>query len=114
MSNNNHFRNLPVPFFSQRQNDYILEEYFTSDIKQGSNIIHKKGELKRKISMDHRTCNITSVMMVMKYLGLTGIERTVNDTNFTTPSTPKEFLTKYFNHEYDFAFGKDKRNGTSE
>jgi len=101
-----YLRNLPVPFFSQRQNDYLWEERYTSKTKAsdaGMNLydIVPNG---LKVSMDCRTCNITSVMMVMKYLGLTGIERTVNNITFTTPSTPKEFLTKYFNHEYDSLF----------
>ena len=101
-----YLRNLPVPFFSQRQNDFTLKEYYLEDIQNKSTgkIIYNKGDLKREVSMDCRTCNITSVMMVMKYLGLTGIERTVNNITFTTPSIPKEFLTKYFNHEYDSLF----------
>lgn len=92
---NNHLRNLPVPFLSQRQNDYL---WYKRD-KDNFVIANQT-----PVSMDCRTCNITSVMMVMKYLGLTGIERTVNNVTFTTPSTPKEFLTKYFNHEYDSLF----------
>lgn len=92
---NNHFRNLPVPFLSQRQNDYL---WYKRD-KDNFVIANQT-----PVSMDCRTCNITSVMMVMKYLGLTGIERIVNNITFTTPSTPKEFLTKYFNHEYDSIF----------
>ena len=74
---NNHLRNLPVPFLSQRQNDYL---WYKRD-KDNFVIANQT-----PVSMDCRTCNITSVMMVMKYLGLTGIERTVNNVTFTTPS----------------------------
>lgn len=28
-----YLRNLPVPFFSQRQNDYILNTYYEQDVK---------------------------------------------------------------------------------
>ena len=108
-------RNLPVPFFSQRQNDYVLVEKYDRDIKnEKKQIIHKKGDIKREISMDNRTCNITSVMMVMKYLGLTGIEKTINGKTFKTPNTPKEFLTNYFNHKYDFLFTKKDDKPTYE
>ena len=101
-----HLRNLPVPFFSQRQNDYTLKEYYTSDVydDKTNKLLHKEGDLKREISMDCRTCNITSVMMIMKYLGLTEVERTVGDKTFITPKTPKEFLVKYFNRDYDLLF----------
>ena len=74
---NNHLRNLPVPFLSQRQNDYL---WYKRD-KDNFVIANQT-----PVSMDCRTCNITSVMMVMKYLGLTGIERTVNNVTFTLPS----------------------------
>ena len=84
----NHLRNLPVPFFSQRQNDYVLKEYYTANVVEKGKIIHKEGDLKREISMDCRSCNITGVMMIMKYLGLTGVERTVGDKTFITPKTP--------------------------
>ena len=87
---NTHLRNLPVPFFSQRQNDYTLKEYYTSDVydDKTNKLLHKEGDLKREISMYCRSCNITSVMMIMKYLGLTEVERTVGDKTFITPKTP--------------------------
>ena len=85
-----HLRNLPVPFFSQRQNDYTLKEYYTSDVydDKTNKLLHKEGDLKREISMDCRSCNISSVMMIMEYFGLTGVERTVGDKTFITPKTP--------------------------
>ena len=87
---NTHLRNLPVPFFSQRQNDYTLKEYYTSDVydDKTNKLLHKEGDLKREISMDCRSCNISSVMMIMEYFGLTGVERRVGDKTFTTPKTP--------------------------
>ena len=106
MSDLNYLRNLPVPFFSQRQNDYQWQQRYLDEqsAKKAGKKLYDIIPNKLPVSMDCRTCNITSVMMVMKYLGLTGIERTVNNVTFTTPSTPKEFLTKYFNHEYDSLF----------
>ena len=108
---NGHLRNLPVPFFSQRQNDYILQEKYEIEIKDPitQKIIHKKGDLKREISMDCRSCNISSVMMIMEYFGLTGVERTVGDKTFITPKTPKEFLVRYFNREFDSLFTNTKK-----
>lgn len=87
---NTHLRNLSVPFFSQRKNDYILKDYYTSDVydDKTNKLLHKEGDLKREISMDCRSCNISSVMMIMEYFGLTGVERTVGDKTFTTPKTP--------------------------
>ena len=88
---NEHLRNLPVPFFSQRQNDYIWEERFISHEAAADNAVknlYDTVENGLKISMDCRSCNITGVMMIMKYLGLTGVERTVGDKTFTTPKTP--------------------------
>ena len=85
-----HLRNLPVPFFSQRQNDYLWEERFLSRVaadNAGKNL-YDTVENGLKISMDCRSCNITGVMMIMKYLGLTGVERTVGDKTFITPKTP--------------------------
>ena len=105
----NHLRNLPVPFFSQQQNDYVLNEYYTANVVEKGKIIHKKGDLKREISMDCRSCNISSVMMIMEYFGLTGVERTVGDKTFTTPKTPKEFLVRYFNREFDSLFTNTKK-----
>ena len=87
---NTHLRNLSVPFFSQRKNDYILKDYYTSDVydDKTNKLLHKEGDLKREISMDCRSCNISSVMMIMEYFGLTGVERTVGDKTFITPKTP--------------------------
>ena len=85
-----HLRNLPVPFFSQRQNDYLWDERFLSRVaadNAGKNL-YDTVENGLKISMDCRSCNITGVMMIMKYLGLIGVERTVGDKTFTTPKTP--------------------------
>ena len=108
---NTHLRNLSVPFFSQRKNDYILKDYYTSDVydDKTNKLLHKEGDLKREISMDCRSCNISSVMMIMEYFGFTGVERTVGDKTFTTPKTPKEFLVRYFNREFDSLFTNTKK-----
>ena len=88
MSDLNYLRNLPVPFFSQRQNDYQWQQRYLDEqsAKKAGKKLYDIIPNKLPVSMDCRTCNITSVMMVMKYLGLTGIERTVNNITFTPPS----------------------------
>ena len=108
---NEHLRNLPVPFFSQRQNDYIWEECFISHeaAADAGKTLYDVIDNGIKISMDCRSCNISSVMMIMEYFGLTGVERTVGDKTFTTPKTPKEFLVRYFNREFDSLFTNTKK-----
>lgn len=59
---NNHFRNLPVPFLSQRQNDYL---WYKRD-KDNFVIANQT-----PVSLDCRTCNITSLCMILHYWGLT-------------------------------------------
>jgi len=108
---NEHLRNLPVPFFSQRQNDYIWEERFISHeaAADAGKTLYDVIDNGIKISMDCRSCNISSVMMIMEYFGLTGVERTVGDKTFITPKTPKEFLVRYFNREFDSLFTNTKK-----
>ena len=60
--------NLPVPFFSQRENDYIW-----------------KGINENPFSIAAISCNITSVYMVLFYLGI-------------TQDSLEEFTAKIFNN----------------
>ena len=76
-----YLRNLPVPFFSQRQNDYLWEERYTSKTKAsdaGMNLydIVPNG---LKVSMDCRTCNITSVMIVKNKRVVLNCDKNINN-----------------------------------
>lgn len=59
-----YLRNLPVPFFSQRENEYIYKERYTSEKK--AKLANKKlGDLVpngKQYSMGCNTCNLTSVL----------------------------------------------------
>lgn len=57
-----HKRNLAVPFFTQRDNTYVWQQ-----VDSDSNL--KKGP---KYPMAWRSCNITSLCMILHYFGITG------------------------------------------
>ena len=58
---NEHKRNLAVPFFTQRDNTYVWQQKNeTTNVAFGS-----------KYPMAWRTCNITSLCMILHYWGLT-------------------------------------------
>lgn len=75
--------NLPVPFFSQRENSYIWKRRYEADeFDETGKIIHKKGEVKKIKDNDGKEiedtkkiwdycCNITCLAMVLNYLGIT-------------------------------------------
>ncbi len=67
---NNHFRNLPVPFLTQRQNDYL---WYKRD-KDNFVIANQT-----PVSMDCRTCNITSVMMVKNKRVVLNCDKNINN-----------------------------------
>lgn len=56
-------RNLPVPFFSQRENTYVWKQI---DKTTGFIIEDKPG-----ISMAKQSCNITCLAMILHYFGVT-------------------------------------------
>lgn len=75
-----YLRNLPVPFFSQRENSYIWKQKYEKEITDDETkvIIYKKGtfvtdvegkEMSKKI-WDY-SCNITCLAMFLNYLGVT-------------------------------------------
>lgn len=61
-------RNLAVPFFTQRDNTYIWQQ-----VDSDSNL--KKGP---KYPMAWRSCNITSLCMILHYWGLTTETHNIN------------------------------------
>ena len=67
-----HLRNLPVPFYSQRKNEYIWYEKYT-DSKEAEKAGKKIGDVipnGKQVSMASNSCNITSVWMVLRYYGV--------------------------------------------
>lgn len=75
--------NLPVPFFSQRDNSYIWKQRYEADeYNNEGKKIHKKGEVKKikddknkeienTVKIWNYCCNITCLAMVLNYLGVT-------------------------------------------
>lgn len=59
--------NLAVPFFSQRENTYV---WYQCD-EYGNRLKDKNGKEKLGISMAWCSCNITSLCMILQYLGIT-------------------------------------------
>ena len=79
------FRNLEVPYFSQRKNKTIYYEYYDEDVIDNNNkIIHKAGDIKSSDSKAKNSCNITCLAMVLHYFGI-------------TKDTPDEMMKKVFN-----------------
>ena len=64
-----HLRNLPVPFYSQRKNEYIFVGKYTKQqaLDLGDNALEGK---EYQVSMACNSCNITSVWMVLRYYGV--------------------------------------------
>lgn len=71
-----HKRNLAVPFFTQRDNTYVWQQ-----VDSDSNL--KKGP---KYPMAWRSCNITSLCMILHYFGI-------------TDDSPDDMLYKIFDSE---------------
>lgn len=71
---NEHKRNLAVPFFTQRDNTYIWQQKYEKDKYDeitGKKIEEKDKPFGSKYPMAWRTCNITSLCMILHYWGLT-------------------------------------------
>ena len=73
MGNNNHRKNLPVPFFSQREVRYIWYQR-----RQNNDPIASTRQF-----LAHNTCNIVSLCMILHYFGI-------------TTDTPDQMLEKVF------------------
>lgn len=76
-----HKRNLAVPFFTQRDNSYIWQR------KKENGQIWKddNGNESPKYPMAWRSCNITSLCMILHYWGI-------------TEDTPDQMMEKSFVH----------------
>ena len=82
-------RNLAVPFFTQRDNTYIWQQKYEKD--KIDSITGKKTKEKDKpfgpqYPMAWRSCNITSLCMLLHYWGL-------------TEETPNQMIEKVFSKE---------------
>ena len=88
MSNEFYKRNLAVPFFTQRDNTYIWQQISDEDKidKDGSYIKQKDKPFGPKYPMAWRSCNITSLCMVLHYWGL-------------TEESPDQMLEKVFSRQ---------------
>jgi len=76
-----YLRNLAVPFLSQRINRYTWKSYYTPE--EATKLGVSAGSVKDQISMACRSCNITSVVMVLRYFGI-------------NTGTPTELMQRYF------------------
>lgn len=93
----NCFRNLEVPYFSQRENKTIVYQYYKKDIEdeKTKKVIHKQGDLKFSDSKSKNSCNITCLAMILHYFGI-------------TTDTPDEMMRKVFTPTED-----ERKNHTS-
>lgn len=78
---NSHKRNLAVPFFTQRDNTYIWQQKYEKD--KIDSTTGRKTEIKDtpfgpKYPMAWRSCNITSLCMILHYWGLTTETHNIN------------------------------------
>ena len=85
MSNFFYKRNLPVPYFTQRDNTYIWQQLAEKDEYDKNNKKTKQKEkpFGPKYPMSWRTCNITSLCMILHYYGITN-------------KTPEQMIEKVF------------------
>lgn len=93
---NSHIRNLPIPYFSQRENIHEWKEREPAKIKDESGleidnpnageITLIDGKPKRTQKMASISCNITCVAMILHYYGITS--------NF-----PDDMMEKVFDYE---------------
>ena len=83
-----HLRNLPVPFYSQRKNKYIFVGKYTKQqaLDLGDNALEGK---EYQVSMASNSCNITSVWIVLRYYGV-------------PVSNPDVIMKSYFAHPLYF------------
>lgn len=82
-------RNLAVPFFTQRDNIYIWQQKYEKDKYDeitGTKIEEKDKPFGPKYPMAWRSCNITSLCMILHYWGL-------------TEETPNQMLEKAFSKQ---------------
>jgi hypothetical protein len=115
-----HKRNLPVPFFSQRENKYKWQR-IARNIRNGGETIERKDadpahginagfyqagrNIGEPVSLAWMSCNITSLCMILHYFGITKdtpdvmMEKFYTMT-FTDPENNKKFLNDFRHAPY--------------
>ena len=90
MSESLYRRNLAVPFYTQRDNTYVWQQLYDKDEYNSKNILikQKNQPFGPKYPMAWRTCNITSLCMILHYWGL-------------TEETPNQIIEKAFSKTGD-------------
>jgi hypothetical protein len=108
MSNNNlHKRNLPVPFFSQRQVTYVWQE---RRIENNQSVLVSNTE----VSLAWASCNILGLCMILHYYGITDdspnkmLEKFFS-TIFKNPNNMQQNLPNDFRHEKEINTDNLKR-----
>lgn len=92
-----HLRNLPVPFYSQRKNEYIWHERYT-DEKEAEKAGKKVGDCVpdgKKVSMACNSCNLTSLWMILRYYGVSIINPDAIMKEYFENPNNLEFLNKH-------------------
>lgn len=100
MSRESHKRNLPVPFFSQREVRYEWQRLAIGgeEKSDGSGRYDKGDEIGTPIHLEGSICNIVSLAMLLHYYGITDdspdemIKKVFETTGFEEP---------LFNRNYD-------------
>ena len=77
---NSHKRNLAVPFFTQRDNTYVWQQREIKKVinQKAPEIEEMETTIGPKYPMAWRSCNITSLCMILHYWGLTTETHNIN------------------------------------
>lgn len=79
-------RNLAVPFFTQRDNTFVWQaKGNATGIKYNGKVYYQNEKFDPKYPMAWRSCNITSLCMLLHYWGI-------------TEDTPNRMIEKSFEH----------------
>jgi hypothetical protein len=108
-------RNLPVPFFSQRENKYIWKRIAKSpDGEDYKGKHYNPGEMMQEVSLAWASCNITSLCMILHYFGITDetpddMMRKFFEIKITRPGTKEKFENDFRHEEYHPEINGDPR-----
>jgi uncharacterized protein YvpB len=92
-------RNLPVPYFSQRENKYLWQQIATEDITYKGKSVKEGEAFGDFVSLAWSSCNITSLCMILHYFGITDDTPDQMMEKFFTMIFPGENGGKDFRHE---------------
>ena len=122
MGSNHHIRNLPVPFFSQREVKYRWQR-IARNIRDGgeepeanpaqgieARFYNEDEAIGYPVSLAHKSCNIVSLCMLLHYYGITDdspdrmLEAFFSRRTFPNPSSPNAMLTHDFSREENIGY----------